>query len=283
MINSTSEIVPHRFMPYSDGEKTFYKLPEKRIESMARTHYEGDQRGLTGFSPWAASLHLVLCYANSMRAEEKPHIAVMDTQNVGDVLVWHCQPLLGRGNEEYLAYGPIRGRGYRAVPLEDLRLFGLYTLCPELRGAYRQDAGFQFGVQWREKIFQDAPTAITDGQVKLAERIAICFGSLCPPVLMALLCLEPRLQFDPATGIRTTGDIARRLRKTIEQAAPSQYLMNLKTKQESWYFKGVVDTKDFPDVRQWITLFRTVVLNRNPGQTVARPPQPKVRSRDHVT
>jgi hypothetical protein len=104
----------------------------------------------------AMSLHLVICYANAMPKEHNPHRAVMGIDCIENLRLWHCQVLLNRGNEEYLAYGPIRGRGYRAVLFEDLKLFGLYSLFPELLGAYREgkEEDLVFGVEWRAKIFQ---------------------------------------------------------------------------------------------------------------------------------
>jgi hypothetical protein len=226
----------------------------------------------------AMSLHLVICYANAMPKEHNPHRAVMGIDCIENLRLWHCHVLLNRGNEEYLAYGPIRGRGYRAVLFEDLKLFGLYSLFPELLGAYREgkEEDLVFGVEWRAKIFQDKPTAISDGQVKVAERVALSFGSLFPPVLIALLCFEPRLRSDPARGIESNGEVAGHVRRVVERAVPPDYLQNLKTIEKSWYTKGMVNTEWFPDVEQWITLFRTIILDR-PPQPVPILTQPEVQ------
>lgn len=132
-----------------------------------------------------------------------------------------------------------------------------------------------FGTEWREKIFEDEPAAISDDQFKIAERIALCFGSLFPPVLMALLCFEPRIRSDPARGIENNGEVARQIRRLVERAAPENYLQKLKTDKKSWYTEGVVNTEWFPDVKQWITLFRTVILDRLPNP-VRTPTRPKV-------
>jgi hypothetical protein len=49
------------------------------------------------------------------------HLAVMDTHKLEDeVLVWNVPHLIDRGNLEYLAFGVIRGKGYRAVDMYEL-------------------------------------------------------------------------------------------------------------------------------------------------------------------
>jgi hypothetical protein len=118
-INSPTEIVPHQF--------------KKDLRQMARNHYYGKEVP-SAFSSWSASPHLVLCFARGKSPDEEPHIAVMDTENLDDdidVLVWRC-PDLDKGFcvHEYLAYGKIRGEGYRAFSLEYLKTQGLYEFLP---------------------------------------------------------------------------------------------------------------------------------------------------------
>ena len=244
-------------MPGFQGETNFYSIPEDRLKEMAEDHYGGEEDAKSGFSSWAASLHLVLCYASSMEASQHPHIAVMDTRTTG-VLVWHCQNLLGECDHEYLAYGPIHGRGYRAVPLEDLKVRGLHTLCPELEGAYLEETVYQFGCQYRKERFGGVAAPITDDQVHIAERVALCFGSLFPPVFTAMLCLEPRSEFHGSKGILFDDDLVKRVHRTIERAVPSNFIQDMNS-WPLWFWDGVVDTSGNPDVRQWITLFSTVM------------------------
>lgn len=152
--------------------------------------------------------------------------------------------------------------------------FGLYTLCPELSGAYYESSDHQLGFNWRLIMCESAPTVITDGQYRDATRLALCFGSMFPPVFIALLCLQPRPLYDPATGICGNGDVVARVRKMIQDATPAQYLTGVKTNGPTWCFKGVVDTKGLLDVWQWITLFRTVVRDRRRGRTASSAGQP---------
>jgi hypothetical protein len=63
---------------------------------MALNHYHGRSVTRSEFSSWAASLHLVLCFAKVKWADsgETAHVAVMDTLNLeSEVLVWHVPHL----------------------------------------------------------------------------------------------------------------------------------------------------------------------------------------------
>jgi hypothetical protein len=51
----------------------------------------------------------------------------------GEVLVWHVPRLMyARGVDEYMAHGPIAGRGYKAVSLKTLKAKGLLEVFPEI-------------------------------------------------------------------------------------------------------------------------------------------------------
>jgi hypothetical protein len=128
-VNTRYAVVPQIFMPRASSEAEqhlpcFYEIPEDVLYHMASDHYAICFNMATGFSSWAASLHLVLCYAKYLNGKYKTdtaHVAVIDTHNLEDeVLVWHVPHLLGYGNHEYLAFGRTRGKGYRAVRLADL-------------------------------------------------------------------------------------------------------------------------------------------------------------------
>jgi hypothetical protein len=105
-LNTTAGIVPRLFMPGSIAEHernfpSFYRRQEIDLYRMASTHYDSKSSTMTGFSSWAASLHLTLCYARFLKVlcqSNTVHAAVMDTRNLEDeVLVWHAPDLIGGG------------------------------------------------------------------------------------------------------------------------------------------------------------------------------------------
>lgn len=113
------------------NSRSFYDTPESDLRMMAAKHYGGVPTE-SAFSSWAASLHLVLCYAKSMPADHDPHVAMMDIKSLStQVLAWHCPHLLPIGDHEYLVYRPIRGQGYRAVSFKTLEENGILKLFPE--------------------------------------------------------------------------------------------------------------------------------------------------------
>ncbi|KAF2249422.1 hypothetical protein BU26DRAFT_405716, partial [Trematosphaeria pertusa] len=121
-VNSLKEIVPPAFVRH-EGHK-FYDMDENHIKIITEAHYHGWSSPFTEFSSWSHSLALVIGF---YKHRKDTHIAVMDTQQLDDdVKVWHC-PHLGKrfNNYEFLVHGPIRGRGYKAVPLEKLLQAGL--------------------------------------------------------------------------------------------------------------------------------------------------------------
>jgi hypothetical protein len=257
--NDLQNIVPHLFMPGKlSSAKGFYDCWESSLHDMAVGHFMGEEI-ISGFSSWAASLHLVLCYAESKDSagHRGVHVAVMDTQELEEeVLVWQCNHLIGKTNEEYLAYGRVAGRGYRAVELADLKRHGLLELFPPLRdGSWREEeTPWQFGDACRARIFGGTPHAVADEDLKHAERVASLFGSLFTPVFTALLSLRPRPWL--AATLEMSSPILENLRRRIEKA---DCLTTLKAlKDGNWLLPKQVNTKKFPDVRQWIALLRAL-------------------------
>ncbi|KAF9701835.1 hypothetical protein EKO04_001080 [Ascochyta lentis] len=234
-INSTAEIVPRGFMPRTDEQGGFYEMPERLLRDCAQKHFS-HRKVLTGYSSWAASLHLVLCYASSMDAASDPHVAVMETHDLdSEVLVWQCPHLLGEGEEEYLAWGCVRGRGYKAVCLKDLRKRGVIILVPQLgNGSFRDtDEPFQF------------------------EDVALLFGKLFLPVFAALLCLQPRPWLEKSGGNCLSKVFAEKLAIVINRAGAADSLNDIRL--DNWLRPDTVDTAGFPEVRQWIVLQRALV------------------------
>jgi hypothetical protein len=171
-----------------------YEIPEDALYHMASDHYSTCFNVATGFSSWAASLHLVLCYAKYLNGKYKTdtaHVAVIDTDNLEDeVLVWHVPHLLGYENHEYLAFGRTRGKGYRAVSLADLDSHGLKKISPELER--RIDGMFGDGLR-RSMFAASAELVELDfSHLYIAMLIGSLFGNLAFPVATALACLRPR-------------------------------------------------------------------------------------------
>ncbi|KAI1517762.1 hypothetical protein Ptr86124_003063 [Pyrenophora tritici-repentis] len=130
-INNPTEIVPRGFMNGQNGHR-FYEMSEREIFTMADDHFFG-RENITEFSSWAASLHVVLYYAQSMPAEHNVHIAVLDRHQLGgEVLIWHALVLVDVFENEYLAHGCVGGSGYTAVPFEQIIECGLGVIFQEL-------------------------------------------------------------------------------------------------------------------------------------------------------
>jgi hypothetical protein len=150
---------------------------------------------MTGFSPWAASLHLALCYARFLKASFQSntvHVAVIDTQNLDDeVLVWHARDLLGEDNHEYLAFGRIKGNGYGAVSLDTLEEHSLKKI-------YRRKGreGDGFGERLRKSMLLAPAIQIEDSHLELIKEIGSLYGDLSFSVATALACLRSRIWKD---------------------------------------------------------------------------------------
>lgn len=230
-------------------------------------HYEDDGKGLSAFSSWSSSLHLVLCFAKftDFKNNFNTHVAVMDTQNLDrDVLVWHCPELdLRYGVHEYLAYGPIRGeRGYRAVSLECLETCDIHELFPELQK--RDNLDSQFGIRLRSNMFEGKEKSPTSGEFFRAEHLAQNFGPLFLPVYIALLCLQPRPWYTSSTArdVCENQEVINKVTGVLDRNDVKPKLTELAGQE--WLKVDVVETTGFPDVSQWIGLLRAIVKAKNP-------------------
>ncbi|KAF1354084.1 hypothetical protein EJ07DRAFT_134354 [Lizonia empirigonia] len=226
-VNNPNVTVPHAYMMCRTVPR-FYETPECDLQKMANAHYHQVHYPLSTFSSWAASLHLVLCYALVLGKDAC--VAVMDTQQLHDeVRVWHAPQLLDAPNHEYLAHGIVCGVGLTAVSVEDLRQHGLGD---------------------------------TDYLRKI-RALADLFGELWFPVATALLCVRPQpwLQRDATKGrsCPTAKQLSRLLRVLDVTVKPSWL-----DSQLPWLQFGAVKTTpdagtyDFPDVRQWIDLLHAI-------------------------
>ncbi|CAI9633424.1 unnamed protein product [Alternaria burnsii] len=258
-INNATEIVPRGIMDGNKGSSVYGKT-EKEMHKIVKDHFDDNKEVLTEFSSWAASLHAVLCFARDTCAGWNPHVAVIDrTRLEGEVLVWWVPDLLGakQGDLEYLAHGCIRGRGYTAVPFEQLVTNGLYNLFPELE-AWKKNRtkSMPFGRKLRKKMFDRAPPIdVSTEDIAIAKKIGFLFGELALPVMAALLCLHPR----EATGFK---EMAVRV---IESLGTRQVEFELAT--GFWAHPGATYTRKtryrdtgrwYPDIEQWIKLLRAI-------------------------
>ncbi|KAI4634126.1 uncharacterized protein J4E87_001296 [Alternaria ethzedia] len=257
--NSVKEIIPHGFMKKASGSG-FYDKPESELFKMVRDHYDTESVFTSEFSSWTASLHLALCYAGSIEEEYGPHVAIMDTHQLdGDVLVWHVPHLFKPdGLHEYLAHGPIRGIGYKAVSYKTLMSAGLAQIFPELSETDLAD----WGMSLRDQMFNGPPIPLpTDNieksdEMKQIRSIANLYGRLYLPVATSLMCLRLR----PWLGSRAEGEVA--LDKVANLFANTKPAKGIS--RGNWLCEGVVLTEspmgphNFPDVRQWIKLLRAI-------------------------
>ncbi|KAI4674531.1 uncharacterized protein J4E88_008267 [Alternaria novae-zelandiae] len=257
--NSVKEIIPHGFMKKASGSG-FYDKPESELYKMVQDHYDTESVFTSEFSSWTGSLHLALCYAGSIEEEYGPHVAIMDTHQLdGDVLVWHVPHLFKPdGLHEYLAHGPIRGIGYKAVSYKTLMSAGLAQIFPELLETDLDD----WGMSLRDQMFNGPPIPLPkdniekSDEMKQIQSIANLYGHLYLPVATSLMCLRLR----PWLGSRAEGEVA--LDKIANLFANTKPAKDIS--RGNWLCEGVVLTEspmgphNFPDVRQWIKLLRAI-------------------------
>ena len=247
----------------------FYNTPENLLRQMSVAHYHEEFHPLSPFSSWAASLHLVLCYAPLLETEA--YVAVMDTQKLdSQVLVWHAPHLMDGRCHEYLAYGIIEGYGYVAVPLLIMKQNGLLDVFPELamprkRRATERHAEHNFGLRLKMEMFERKHGLPKKELVVLVRHIANLFGDLWFPVATALLCIRPWPWFQRSLNKRRdkpqTKELERIFRLSNVTMKPSWLDSNL-----AWLQPGAVVTEPddgepmyyFPDVRQWIDLLHAI-------------------------
>ncbi|KAH6865325.1 hypothetical protein BKA58DRAFT_405071 [Alternaria rosae] len=162
-----------------------------------------------------------------------------------------------RRDVEYLAHGCIRGRGYTAVPFEQLDFNQLYSLCPQIPRSKEKlkKKVIDFGHKLRKKMFSSTPVVVSDGDIETAKRLGLLFGELSVPATVALLRLQPR----KSTGYQ---DVAMRVIQSLGLGEAE--CSSLATGY--WCQTGAVHTRDtngstarrYRDVREWIKLLRTI-------------------------
>ncbi|KAF2112745.1 hypothetical protein BDV96DRAFT_648983 [Lophiotrema nucula] len=252
-INSETEIVPPAFVKGA-GHK-FYEMDEDYIERMARNHYSGLHEPLTEFSSWTASLHFAFIYAEWMYGEARRdvHVAIIDTKQLdGEVLAWHCPHIMKTtGNHEFLVHGRISGKGYRAVKYKDILAAGLKRIVPELTKPFIWSDSTP-----RTNIFLDPAKTVTDHEMESVQAVSALFGDLSFPVAVACLTLRPRpglkrkrryLGFSASIEL-TSNEMNVIMRGLSYPEIPDDLAC------ERWLFPGMVDTRQFQDVRQWIAM-----------------------------
>jgi hypothetical protein len=132
----------------------------------------------------------------------------------------------------------------------------------ELQGEYREDsAWFQFGRGYRGTTSEGSGALIKAQRAEIAESIALCFDSLFPPVFTALLCLEPRCANDNHVEFHFGDEnLILNVRNIIETRATPNFKPDSRD-WSPWFRHGIVYTQIFPNVQQWIALFRTIMAH----------------------
>ncbi|KAF2736258.1 hypothetical protein EJ04DRAFT_562678 [Polyplosphaeria fusca] len=247
------EIIPPAFFN-GKGHAIPYDMGTNGLVWNAEFHYSGGVHSntLTEFSSWAASLHLVLFYGTQLTRVyhyRDVHVAVIDTQTV-DIYAWHV-PHLGfidqeDGIHEYLIHGCIRGKGYKAVRLEDLQT-DLDLVFPELKTARRKNRVYGWGRELRDAMFQHSQR-VTTQELETIRRIASRFDTLSLPVSLALLNLRARPWLTKTKQVR---ELSTREIKSIRDGLGAPKIPE-ELKTQPWLQEDMVLTKGFDDVRQWI-------------------------------
>lgn len=257
-VNDTRCIVPASYVKYPKANHDIYNQKEAVIQRLVASHYHGHKDIYTQFSSWAASLHAVLCYAQALKGRCKwnLHIAVMDTRTLdGDVKVWHVPHLYQGQNHEYLAHGTIQGRGYRAVPLQDLEDSGLNFVFPECYHDFQET----FGCDLRRAMFKRRPEALGPDQTAAIRDVASHFGHLSLPVALALICIRPLRWVQKSKLLRNKIPMYQ-LQEILEGLGHPHVPPELAN--EAWLMKlHMVDCGNFKDVEQWIHLLRAIVVH----------------------
>jgi hypothetical protein len=256
-------------------------MTEAAICEMATQHYRGAHKPLTGFSSWAASLHLVLCYAHNLSSKlplhaEWVYVAVMDREQLEDeVLVWHVPHLVEiNGHHEYLAYGRISGKGYKAVSLRALHERGLKEIHPELFSNLSQDTFGHTrraeGFDWKMEGFP-----LLQEELRYIKKVAALYEELWLPVAVALICIVPRPWAPSRKNLGApkwkTPPSCRNLDDIMLGLGQPDLERERKWLEEPWLAKeGMITTTSFPDVEQWIQLLRALLKHSGVQQRKAQ-------------
>ncbi|KAH6864823.1 hypothetical protein BKA58DRAFT_442897 [Alternaria rosae] len=176
--NSVKEIIPHGFMKQTSGSG-FYEKPENELRAMVRDHFHTESIFTSDFSSWTGSLHLALCYAESIDEEHDPHVAIMDKH----------------GLDEMSSSGMFRTCiGYKAVSYKTLMSAGLAQILPELLENDLTD----WGMSLRDQMF-NGPSILfpmdnieQSDEMKQVRAIAYLHGHLYVPLATSSICPRPR-------------------------------------------------------------------------------------------
>lgn len=245
--------MPHRKHEVFD----FYKKKESTLASLAADHFDSSEEiPRSPFSSWAASLHLVLCFAISESVQKlDPYIAVMDRLNLNEeVLVWQVPHLVYDDVCEYLACGSISGPGYTAVSLKHLELNGLFTLVPELQTQLAANDGF--GDLLRNRMFEKDPQYMSRSEARIIRNLSSLFGKLSLPVAIALANIRPRkeLPWTKSCNNENQNNTYLTYRKQLFESLVRKNEVPYNLSKEVWLRPGSVDTSEFADVKQWISM-----------------------------
>jgi hypothetical protein len=190
---------------------------------------------------------------------EDVHVAVMDTRELDDdIAVWHLPQILDvvvGGEHEYLAWGSIRGKGYKAVPFSQLQKVD--NILPEV---YESNDMFNM-MQMRHLFATGAPETITTEFLGMVRAISSQFGHLSLPVAVALINVRPRawVRGDSNQNERrnpTTEELDLVLKELGDLDVPRGLA------DENWLVDGMVNTVHFPDVEQWICFLRALLAHK---------------------
>lgn len=133
-LNTVDAITPRAFL-HDKGPKYFYDISQSRILGFAREHYRGEHVS-TPYSSWTQSLQVALDLSYLGDVPEHAHIGILDTARLDPAnVVLHVGDFAGvcqaRGqrtdNQEFLAFGVIKGECYKAVPCREFLACQTYS------------------------------------------------------------------------------------------------------------------------------------------------------------
>jgi hypothetical protein len=199
-ICTKENLIPAGFISYLNDRNVhtvdglpFYDQSEASLLSLINAHIAGSNAQHTQFSIWSASLLGTLFQAAKLGRDQKKgiYITMVDTKHLdGGALIWHSQDLVGEKGSihEYLAHGPVRGKGFKTAAWKQLVENGLPNLAPILQ----RKSDLTYGQDVRQHFFWEPPTTIEPQDVALARQIGELFGDLRVPATIILLAMQPR-------------------------------------------------------------------------------------------
>lgn len=130
-LNSKEGIVPHGFL---GGLKptSMYTIPKLELYTMIYGHLSENEFIQSQFSSWSAHLPTAIGFAADTSTS---HIAILDTRLMEDHVEVHHSVDLRKAHltsvdydDEWLAYGPIKGAAFRCVLVRDITKIGFHSL-----------------------------------------------------------------------------------------------------------------------------------------------------------